>query len=134
MVVGMPLYASLAAHLPTKTYLKKDDLESALFLLSYLIHKKSAFWTSLTQMKPTKRKGYGDLMKAKYEANGNQLFPGHKYKFLANIFQYIREGSENPDYEIIKGEMMILLAEKSGQFIDLQGEIQSFTDELIESK
>lgn len=34
-VVGTAMYAGLAAHLPNKKYLKKDDLESLLFLLSY---------------------------------------------------------------------------------------------------
>jgi serine/threonine protein kinase len=34
-VVGTAMYAALAAHLPNKKYLKKDDIESLLFLLSY---------------------------------------------------------------------------------------------------
>lgn len=34
-VVGTAMYAGLAAHLPNKKYLKKDDIESLLFLLSY---------------------------------------------------------------------------------------------------
>ena len=34
-VVGTAMYAGLAADLPNKKYLKKDDLESLLFLLSY---------------------------------------------------------------------------------------------------
>ena len=34
-VVGTAMYAGLAAHLPNKKYLKKDDLESLIFLLSY---------------------------------------------------------------------------------------------------
>ena len=34
-VVGTAMYAALAAHLPSKKYLKKDDIESLLFLLSY---------------------------------------------------------------------------------------------------
>jgi hypothetical protein len=34
-VVGTAMYAALAAHLPNKNYLKKDDVESLFFLLSY---------------------------------------------------------------------------------------------------
>lgn len=34
-VVGTAMYAALAAHLPNKKYLKKDDIESLFFLLSY---------------------------------------------------------------------------------------------------
>lgn len=34
-VVGTAMYAALAAHLPNKKYLKKDDIESLLYLLSY---------------------------------------------------------------------------------------------------
>lgn len=34
-VVGTAMYAALAAHIPNKKYLKKDDIESLLFLLSY---------------------------------------------------------------------------------------------------
>lgn len=34
-VVGTAMYAALAAHLPNKKYLMKDDIESLLFLLSY---------------------------------------------------------------------------------------------------
>ena len=34
-VVGTAMYAALAAHLPNKKYLMKDDVESLLFLLSY---------------------------------------------------------------------------------------------------
>ena len=34
-VVGTAMYTALAAHLPNKKYLKKDDIESLFFLLSY---------------------------------------------------------------------------------------------------
>ena len=58
-VVGTAMYAALAAHLPNKKYLKKDDIESLLFLLSY----------------KTNQEGLEKMMQYKYDIKPKELFP-----------------------------------------------------------
>ena len=42
-VVGTAIYASMNAHLPGQNYLKKDDLESMMYVLCFL-HTGSLPW------------------------------------------------------------------------------------------
>ena len=68
-VVGTAMYAALAAHLPNKKYLKKDDIESLLYLLSYF---------GLGQLPwryKTNQEGLEKMMNYKYEIKPKELFP-----------------------------------------------------------
>ena len=68
-VVGTAMYAALAAHIPNKKYLKKDDIESLLFLLSYF---------GLGQLPwryKTNQEGLEKMMNYKYEIKPKELFP-----------------------------------------------------------
>lgn len=68
-VVGTAMYAALAAHLPVKKYLKKDDIESLLFLLSYFGVGQ------LPWRYKTNQEGLEKMMQYKYEIKPRELFP-----------------------------------------------------------
>ena len=63
------MYAALAAHLPNKKYLKKDDIESLLFLLSYFGVGQ------LPWRYKTNQEGLEKMMHYKYEIKPKELFP-----------------------------------------------------------
>lgn len=68
-VVGTAMYAALAAHLPNKKYLKKDDIESLLYLLSYF------GMGQLPWRYKTNQEGLERMMNYKYDIKPKELFP-----------------------------------------------------------
>lgn len=72
-VVGTAMYAALAAHLPNKKYLKKDDTESLLYLISYF---------GLGQLPwryKTNQEGLERMMHYKNQIKSSELFPSNVF-------------------------------------------------------
>jgi len=81
-VVGTAMYAALAAHLPNKKYLKKDDIESLLYLLSYFGNGQ------LPWRYKTNQEGLERMMNYKYEIKPKELFPTNTFPpHFAKIFE-----------------------------------------------
>jgi serine/threonine protein kinase len=84
-VVGTAMYAALAAHLPNKKYLKKDDIESLLFLLSYFGVGQ------LPWRYKTNQEGLEKMMHYKFEIKPKELFPPNVFPpQYAKLYEYIR--------------------------------------------
>jgi len=84
-VVGTAMYAALAAHLPNKKYLKKDDIESLLFLLSYFGMGQHP-WRYKTN-----QEGLEKMMHYKFEIKPKELFPPNVFPpQFAKLYEYIR--------------------------------------------
>ena len=102
-VVGTAMYAALAAHLPNKKYLKKDDIESLLYLLSYF---------GLGQLPwryKTNQEGLEKMMNYKYEIKPKELFPTSVFPpQFAKLYEYIRyiPDDQEADYNYIERELM----------------------------
>ena len=102
-VVGTAMYAALAAHLPNKKYLKKDDIESLLFLLSYFGVGQ------LPWRYKTNQEGLEKMMQYKFEIKPRELFPPEVFpKNFQFLFEYIRAlpDDDEADYTIIERELM----------------------------
>ena len=69
-VVGTAVYASMKAHRIREKYVKKDDLESMMYVLSHLA-VGSLPWKHLT--KSNEQLGLMEIMKQ--QTKGQQLFP-----------------------------------------------------------
>ena len=102
-VVGTAMYAALAAHLPNKKYLKKDDIESLLFLLSYF---------GLGQLPwryKTNQEGLEKMMHYKYEIKPKELFPPSVFPpQFPKLFEYIRyiPDDQEADFGYIERELL----------------------------
>jgi serine/threonine protein kinase len=84
-VVGTAMYAALAAHLPNKKYLKKDDIESLLFLLSYFGVGQ------LPWRYKTNQEGLEKMMHYKFEIKPKELFPPNVFPpQYAKLYEYVR--------------------------------------------
>jgi len=97
------MYAALAAHLPNKKYLKKDDIESLLFLLSYFGVGQ------LPWRYKTNQEGLEKMMQYKYEIKPKELFPPEIFpKQFQFLFEYIRAlpDDEEADFNIIEKELL----------------------------
>ena len=102
-VVGTAMYAALAAHLPNKKYLKKDDIESLFFLLSYFGVGQ------LPWRYKTNQEGLEKMMQYKYEIKPKELFPPDIFPpQFAKLFEYIRAipDDEEADFNYIEGELI----------------------------
>lgn len=102
-VVGTAMYAALAAHLPNKKYLKKDDIESLLFLLSYFGVGQ------LPWRYKTNQEGLEKMMHYKYEIKPKELFPPSVFPpQFAKLFEYIRyiPDDQEADYAYIERELL----------------------------
>ena len=100
-VVGTAFYAALAAHLPSKKYLKKDDIESLLFLLSYFGLGQLPWKYKSTQ------EGLHKLMKAKLRVTAQELFPTKVFPTAFQcMFHYIRSIPDDVplDYGYLYGQ------------------------------
>ena len=102
-VVGTAMYAALAAHLPNKKYLKKDDIESLLYLLSYF---------SMGQLPwryKTNQEGLEKMMHYKYEIKPKELFPPSVFPpQFAKLYEYIRyiPDDQEADFTYIERELL----------------------------
>jgi serine/threonine protein kinase len=102
-VVGTAMYAALAAHLPNKKYLKKDDIESLLYLLSYF---------GLGQLPwryKTNQEGLEKMMHYKFEIKAKELFPPNVFPpQFGKLYEYIRfiPDDQEADYNYIERELM----------------------------
>ena len=102
-VVGTAMYAALAAHLPNKKYLKKDDIESLVFLLSYF---------GLGQLPwryKTNQEGLEKMMHYKFEIKPKELFPPNVFPpQYAKLYEYIRyiPDDQEADYIYIERELL----------------------------
>lgn len=84
-MVGTAMYAALAAHLPNKKYLKKDDIESLFFLLSYFGVGQ------LPWRYKTNQDGLEKMMQYKFEIKAKELFPPEIFPpQFGKLFEYIR--------------------------------------------
>ena len=102
-VVGTAMYAALAAHLPVKKYLKKDDIESLLFLLSYFGVGQ------LPWRYKTNQEGLEKMMQYKYEIKPRELFPTDVFpKNFQTLYEYIRTlpDDEEADFNFIERELL----------------------------
>ena len=102
-VVGTAMYAALAAHLPNKKYLKKDDIESLLFLLSYFGVGQ------LPWRYKTNQEGLEKMMHYKFEIKPKELFPPNIFPpQYAKLYEYIRfiPDDQEADYTYIERELM----------------------------
>lgn len=102
-VVGTAMYAALAAHLPNKKYLKKDDIESLLYLLSYF------GMGQLPWRYKTNQEGLERMMNYKYEIKPKELFPLNVFPpHFAKLYEYIRyiPDDQDADYAYIERELM----------------------------
>ena len=102
-VVGTAMYAALAAHLSNKKYLKKDDIESLLFLLSYFGVGQ------LPWRYKTNQEGLEKMMHYKYEIKPKELFPPSVFPpQFAKLFEYIRyiPDDQEADYAYIERELL----------------------------
>lgn len=101
-VVGTAMYAALAAHLPNKKYLKKDDIESLLYLLSYF------GMGQLPWRYKTNQEGLERMMNYKYEIKSKELFPPSVFPpQFAKLYEYIRyiPDDQEADYSFIMREL-----------------------------
>ena len=101
-VVGTAMYAALAAHLPNKKYLKKDDIESLLFLLSYF------GMGQLPWRYKTNQEGLKKMMDYKYEIQPKELFPPSVFPpQFPKLFEYIRylPDDQQVDFNYIEREL-----------------------------
>jgi len=102
-VVGTAMYAALAAHLPNKKYLKKDDIESLLFLLSYFGVGQ------LPWRYKTNQEGLEKMMHYKFEIKPKELFPPNVFPpQYAKLYEYIRyiPDDQEADYAYIERELL----------------------------
>ena len=102
-VVGTAMYAALAAHLPNKKYLKKDDIESLLFLLSYFGVGQ------LPWRYKTNQEGLEKMMHYKFEIKPKELFPPTVFPpQYAKLYEYIRyiPDDQEADYAYIERELL----------------------------
>lgn len=102
-VVGTAMYAALAAHLPNKKYLKKDDIESLLFLLSYFGVGQ------LPWRYKTNQEGLEKMMNFKFEIQPKELFPPSIFPpQFPKLFEYIRALPDDTeaDYGYIERELL----------------------------
>ena len=102
-VVGTAMYAALAAHLPNKKYLKKDDIESLLFLLSYF------GMGQLPWRYKTNQEGLEKMMNYKYDIKAKELFPPSVFPpQFGKLYEYIRfiPDDQEADYLYIERELM----------------------------
>jgi serine/threonine protein kinase len=101
-VVGTAMYAGLAAHLPNKKYLKKDDIESLLFLMSYFGVGQ------LPWRYKTNQEGLEKMMHYKFEIKPKELFPSSIFPpHFPRLFEYIRAlpDDQDPDYNYMVKEL-----------------------------
>lgn len=97
------MYAALAAHLPNKKYLKKDDIESLFFLLSYFGVGQ------LPWRYKTNQEGLEKMMNYKYEIKAKELFPPDVFPpQFGKLFDYIRAipDDEEADFNYIEHELI----------------------------
>jgi len=102
-VVGTAMYAALAAHLPNKKYLKKDDIESLFFLLSYFGVGQ------LPWRYKTNQEGLEKMMQYKFEIKSKELFPPEVFPpQFGKLFDYIRQipDDEEADFHYIERELI----------------------------
>jgi hypothetical protein len=102
-VVGTAMYAALAAHLPNKKYLKKDDIESLLYLLSYFGVGQ------LPWRYKTNQEGLERMMNYKYEIKPKELFPPSVFPpQFAKLYEYIRfiPDDQEADFIYIERELL----------------------------
>ena len=102
-VVGTAMYAALAAHLPNKKYLKKDDIESLLVLLSYFGVGQ------LPWRYKTNQEGLEKMMQYKYDIKPKELFPPDIFpNNFCKLYEYIRAlpDDEEADYGFMERELM----------------------------
>jgi len=102
-VVGTAMYAALAAHLPNKKYLKKDDIESLLYLLSYFGVGQ------LPWRYKTNQEGLEKMMNYKYEIKPKELFPPNVFPpQFGKLYEYIRyiPDDQEADYAYIERELL----------------------------
>lgn len=97
-VVGTAVYAGINPHIPGSTYLKKDDLESLMYVLCYL-GTGSLPWKNLK----TNDVGLDKMLKAKLKISPYDLF-GHMPIEFAQILEYIKrlKSDDNIDYIYIE--------------------------------
>jgi len=101
-VVGTAMYAALAAHLPNKKYLKKDDIESLLFLLSYFGIGQ------LPWRYKTNQEGLEKMMQYKFQIRPEELFPSEVFPpQFATLFEYIRAlpDDQEADFSYIDSQL-----------------------------
>jgi hypothetical protein len=101
-VVGTAMYAALAAHLPNKKYLKKDDVESLLYLLSYF------GMGQLPWRYKTNQEGLERMMNYKYEIKPKELFPPNVFPpQFPKLYEYIRyiPDDQEADFSFIMREL-----------------------------
>ena len=97
-VVGTVMYAALGAHLPKKDYLKKDDIESLLFLLSHFGVGQLPWKYSFDQ------DGLRKTMYHKCAIKPEELFPAEVFPCqFQKLFEYIRQipDDQEVDYEYL---------------------------------
>lgn len=102
-VVGTAMYAALAAHLPNKKYLKKDDVESLLFLLSYFGVGQ------LPWRYKTNQEGLEKMMQYKFDIKPKELFPPEVFPpQFARLFEYIRyiPDDQEADFAYMERELL----------------------------
>jgi casein kinase 1 len=107
-VVGTAMYAALAAHLPNKKYLKKDDIESLLYLLSYF------GMGQLPWRYKTNQEGLERMMNYKYEIKPKELFPLNVFPpQFAKLYEYIRFLPDDTEADFTYIERELLTAAQS---------------------
>lgn len=97
------MYAALAAHLPNKKYLKKDDIESLLFLLSYFGVGQ------LPWRYKTNQEGLEKMMQYKYDIKPKDLFPSDIFPpQFPKLYEYIRAlpDDEEADFNYMERELL----------------------------
>lgn len=98
-LVGTARYASVNAHLGNELS-RKDDLESLMYMLAYLMNGRLPWQDLLARSKEEK---YEKILQKKIEVTAEKLFEECPKKFV-QVFKYIKnlEFEEQPDYKKIK--------------------------------
>jgi hypothetical protein len=97
-VVGTAVYAGINPHIPGSTYLKKDDLESLMYVLCYL-GTGTLPWKNFK----ANETGLDKMMKAKMKISPYELF-GYMPIEFAQILDYIKQLTSDAsiDYQYIE--------------------------------
>lgn len=114
-VVGTAVYAGINPHIPGSTYLKKDDLESLMYVLCYL-GTGSLPWKNLK----TTDAGLDKMYKTKIKISPYELFCSMPIEF-AQILEYIKKLTSDDSIDYLYIEKLLRQVAVSHKFkLDLK--------------